>query len=351
MKFRLFLAALVVMAAATACRADLVPNDPGYALYEWYGPTLNLPAAWGRSTGSTAVIAAVLDTGVIADTPDLLGRVLAPLYPPGVAPFDPLNQPHGTYVAGVLAMGVNNLTGGAGVGNFTILPVVVTDSDAHNASEDIAQGIRMAADAGARVINVSQSTLKYGLLDDAAAYARTKGALVFVAAGNSDSRIDMGPYPNLIFVSGTDSSDERWTGGPGGTGSSWGPYVDLAAPAQDILLASPTFTSGYGLGSGTSFATPLAAGAAALAWSINPTLTPDEVRHLLESTAVDLGTTGWDEVYGYGRIDIGAVAAGAIPEPATLALLAAGLSLLATRRRRRMAAPSGVVGLDETESL
>jgi subtilisin family serine protease len=160
---------------------------------------------------------------------------------------------------------------------------------------------------------------------------------VFVAAGNSDSQIDMGPYPNLIFVSGTDLSDERWSEGPGGLGSSWGPYVDLAAPAQNIFLASPTFTYGYGLGSGTSFAAPLAAGAAALAWSINPTLTPDEVRHLLESTAVDLGTTtGWDEVYGYGRIDIGAVAAGA-PEPATLALLAAGLALLATRRRRRAA--------------
>jgi len=337
MKFRLLLAALVVMAVATACRADLVPNDPGYTLYEWYGPTLNLPAAWGVSTGSSGVIAAVLDTGVISDTPDLTGRVLAPLYPPGVAAFDPHLQPHGTYVASVLAMGVNNGIGGAGVGNFTILPVVVTDSDANNVSEDIAQGIRMAADAGARVINVSQATLLYGPLDDAAAYARTKGALVFVAAGNSDSRIVMGPYPNLIFVSGTDPSDQRWTGGPDGTGSSWGPYVDLAAPAQDILVASPTFTYGYGLGSGTSFAAPLAAGAAALAWSINPTLTPDEVRHLLESTAVDLGTTGWDEVYGYGRIDIGAVAAGA-PEPATLALLAAGLAILATQRRRRMAA-------------
>jgi len=336
MKRGMPLAAFVVLAIAAAARADLVPNDPGYALYEWYGPRLNLPAAWGVSTGSSGVIAAVLDTGVIADTPDLAGRVLAPLYPTGLAPFDPHLQPHGTYVASVLGMGVNNGLGGAGVGNFTILPVVVTDSEAHNASEDIAAGIRMAADAGARVINVSQDTLLYNLLDDAAAYARTKGALVFVAAGNSNSRIDMGPYPNLIFVSGTDSSDQRWS--VGSEGSSWGPYVLLSAPAQNILVASPTFGSGYGLGSGTSFASPLAAGAAALAWSINPTLTPDEVRHLLESTAADLGTTtGWDEVYGYGRIDIGAIAAGAVPEPATLALLAAGIALLATRRRRRMA--------------
>ena len=61
-------------------------------------------------------------------------------------------------------------------------------------------------------------------------------------------------------------------------------------------------------GVGTSFAAPLAAGAAALAWSINPLLTPDGVYAILKETAVDLGTHGSDQVFGWGRIDIGAVA-------------------------------------------
>ena len=114
--------------------------------------------------------------------------------------------------------------------------------------------------------------------------------------------------------------------------------MDLAAPAWHVLVADPTITSGYGQGDGTSFAAPLAAGAAALAWSINPLLTPDEVYAILKETAVDLGTPGWDEVFGWGRIDIGAVAERAsqmagVPEPATLGLLAAGLVLWGAGRR------------------
>jgi subtilisin family serine protease len=203
----------------------------------------------------------------------------------------------------------------------------------------------MAADAGARVINISHSTLKYGLLDTAAAYARSLGALTFVAAGNSNMRDPMTGYENLIFVSGTDRDEERWSGPT--HGSTWGPYVDLSAPATDILVADPAdfnLPSGYGIHYGTSYACALASGAAALAWSIYPELTPDQVLDLFTSTAVDLGDPGWDEVFGHGRIDIGAVADGAyalVPEPATVGLLGLGiLGLMLRRRRRRFVWPS-----------
>jgi subtilisin family serine protease len=344
---RLLLVALVLLLAGGAAHASpFTPSDPYYASYEWYAPLMNLPSAWDLSLGSANVIVAVLDTGVLADTPDLAGRLLPPLSATSSPPLDGTANHHGTWVASTVGMTINNGLGGAGVGNFTILPITVTDVFGHNTSSWIATGIRMAADAGARVINVSHSTLSYDLLNDAAAYARTKGALVFVAAGNSDAYNGMLGFDNLIFVSGTDRNDQRWhevldatTTPPKTIGSTWGPYVDLSAPSDDILIADPTLApSGYGIIHGTSFASPLAAGAAALAWSIDPDLTPEQVLNLLYDTAVDLGDPGRDDVYGYGRIDIGAVAAGAYaltPEPATLALLAGGLAALAGGRRRR----------------
>jgi subtilisin family serine protease len=134
----------------------------------------------------------------------------------------------------------------------------------------------------------------------------------------------MSGLENLIFVSGTNRLDGRWTNGTG-IGSSWGPYVDLSAPAEDIRVIAPSLEQGYGWISGTSFASPLAAGAAALAFSINPELTPAEVEAMLYGTAVDLGDAGWDEVYGHGRIDVGALASAAaatVPEPlSTIAFL------------------------------
>ena len=339
MKRRLAAIVLVLLAGAAACCAADFPNDPYYGPYEWYGPLLGLPQAWQYSLGSPAVTVAVLDTGVIATLPDLGGRVLAPLSATGGPPLDGTAKRHGTWVASVAAMGVNNGIGGAGVGNFSILPITVTDFYGNSQSEWFAAGIRMAADQGARVINVSQGVLSYSLLEAAAADARQKGALVFVAAGNDNVENRMSGYEHLIFVSGTDADDQRWYDPQTGKGSTWGPFVDLAAPASRIVVADPTFTSGYGLGSGTSYAVPLAAGAAALAWSINPLLTPDEVYAILKETAVDLGDPGWDEDFGWGRIDIGAVAerasqmAGA-PEPATLALVAlGGMGLLRMRRR------------------
>jgi opacity protein-like surface antigen len=342
MRRRLAAILMVLLAGAAVCRADVIPNEPYYVSHQWYGPVLGLPQAWDISQGSAAVTVAVLDTGVMSWTPDLAGRLLAPLSATGSAPLDGTDVHHGTWVASVVAMGVSDGLGGAGVGNFSILPITVTNSAGHNSSDWIAKGIEMAAAAGARVINVSSGTLDYWTVNVAAGHARDKGALVFVSAGNSNKESNMTDYANLVFVAGTGRNDQRWDNGLNLPGSTWGPFVDLAAPADDILVADPTLTSGYGLRDGTSFAAPLAAGAAALAWSINPDLTADEVLGLLYDTAVDLGDPGWDEVYGHGRLNIGGVAAGAYatitPEPATLALMFAGLAAAAVfgRRRRRI---------------
>ncbi len=351
MRRRAYSVAAAVLAFLAAGRAalagPLVPDDPKYS-YEWYAQPgspgtglLGLPEAWGTNTGDPGVIVAILGTGVMTNTPDLAGRLLPALSATTIPPFSDAMLAsktvlhHDTWTASVAAMGVNNGIGGAGVGNFSILPITVTDIDGHNQSNQVAAGIRMAAAAGARVISISHSTFDYADLDDAAADALAAGSLVFVAAGNSNARKDMTDYANLIFVSGTDQDDNRWDDGVAG-GSTWGPFVDLAAPAGDVLAADPTLSTGYGLGDGTSFSAPLAAGAAALLWSINPSLTAAEVRGILYDTAADLGDAGWDEVYGWGRLDIGAAAAAyaTVPEPHTFGLMAAGAALALARRRR-----------------
>ena len=199
----------------------------------------------------------------------------------------------------------------------------------------------MAADAGARVINISLSTLSYTALDNAAAYARSKGALVIVAAGNSEEELDYSAFPNLIFVSGTDQSNNLWMSSTAGVGSVTAPASASRPPPRASCLPTrpSTWATVYGLQSGTSYSAALVSGAAALAWSIDPNLTPDQVQDLLTSTATDMGDPGWDEVYGAGILNVGGVAEGAYamtPEPGTLALLAVGgLAARFLRRRRR----------------
>jgi subtilisin family serine protease len=334
---------VVLIAMARFCGAgEFIPNDPRLGT-SWHIEKLGLPEAWGYSLGNSSIVAGVLDTGVMSNTSDLQGRLLPAIAPSGTPILDGTGVHHGTWVSSVLAMGVDDGIGGAGVGNFSILPVTVTNANGNNSSDVLADGIRLAAESGARVINISLSTLSYGKLDTAAAYAKEKGALVFVAAGNTDGRIERPHYENLIFVSGTNREDLRWDADGDDSvvtnngGSSWGPFVDLSAPADDILLADPTFASGYGIGDGTSFAAPLAAGAAAMAWSINPELSVDEVKQMLFSTAVDLGESGWDEVYGWGRIDVGAVARASnasVPEPGWISAIGI-LALMMVRKRLR----------------
>ena len=135
------MAAIIVCAyAASTASAQLVPNDTYYSQYQWYSPKIGEPQAWSISTGSPSVTVAVLDTGVISYTPDLAGRILPALS--AVAGQQPFTDAwltdttqagglrcHGTWVASAAAMGINNGMGGAGVGNFSILPIRIADSN------------------------------------------------------------------------------------------------------------------------------------------------------------------------------------------------------------------------------
>src|SRR5688500_11018221 len=109
------LCVIIVLGMAGLLPADgFTPTDPRISS-SWHLQKLNLDAAWDHSLGSPSIISAVLDTGVMENTPDFQGRLLTPIAPAGTPILDGTAQHHGTWVASVLAMGVNDGIGGAGV--------------------------------------------------------------------------------------------------------------------------------------------------------------------------------------------------------------------------------------------
>ena len=110
---------------------------------------------------------------------------------------------------------------------------------------------------------------------------------------NGLGRLDLVNQPHVICVSMTDSADNLR--------SHSGPHIDFAAPGWEIY--STTTNSSYANASGTSFASPLFSGIAAMVMSINPTLTAAQVLETLKSGADDKGNPGWDESFGWGRVN------------------------------------------------
>jgi hypothetical protein len=122
---------------------------------------------------------------------------------------------------------------------------------------------------------------------------------VIAAAGNLNSSIPFFPaaYDTVLAISGTDRFDRRYTS------SDFGEWIDVAAPGVDILSCWRSGSSSYNTITGTSMSTPHVSGLAALMYSLNPDLTPDEVRQFLRDNADDLGDPGFDIFFGWGRIN------------------------------------------------
>ncbi len=292
-----------------------ISNDT-YIAQQWALSSTSFPAAWATTRGA-GVTVAVVDSGVQANHPDLVGKVLAGRQflagDPAGATFDG-NDPngHGTHVAGAIAAIADNATGIAGAAPAAnILPVRVLDATGSGWSSDVASGVIWAADNGARVINMSLgSSSPTSALESAINYATAKGVVVFAAAGNTGSTSTQYPaaYPNAIAVAAFDSTLTR------ASFSTMNAVNSLAAPGVGIISTVP---SGYQSMSGTSMATPYAAAAGALVISAKGSLTVAQVRAALESTAIDAGTPGRDAEYGFGRIDPAAAVASVLGTPTT----------------------------------
>jgi subtilisin family serine protease len=278
-----------------AVRPVVLTNDP-YLSNEWHIPKIGAPAAWDDTLGSGVTIA-ILDTGVDGAHPDLAANMVA-----GWNFFDNNSNTapvagHGTWVAGSAAAVANNAIGVIGVaGQAKIMPIRVTDTTGLGYWSMISQGIVYAIDHGARVANVSfENMLLSSSILGAAQYMKDRNGLVAVAIGNTGTDPGFIPSTSVIAVSATDASDvvTSW--------SSFGAAVSIAAPGNYIWTTSPG--GGYTQGIGTSFSSPVVAGAIALMMAVNPLLGSYQIESLLFANALDLGTAGRDVKYGHGRVD------------------------------------------------
>ena len=295
-----------------------VPNDPMYP-QQWAHQKISSEGAWDISTGNTDIIVGIIDTGCLIAHEDLQAQIWVNDDPPnGIDDdgngfiddtygwnFQNNNNNiadvfgHGTQVSGISSAVIDNGVGVAGIANLTIM----TSKWWHTGGSDfsVAESVFYAVDNGAHVLNLSLSCgCLLPMTEDAVNFAHHNGVVVVAAAGNSGGAAPHYPaaYPNVMAVAAI-TIDDQLAGF-----SNWGPHLDVGAPSPNILTPShqgvSTYTSTFG---GTSAASPHVAGLAGLVLSVDPTLTPDEVRAFINENADDLGAKGFDDFFGNGRIN------------------------------------------------
>jgi subtilisin family serine protease len=232
-------------------------------------------------------VIAIVDTGIQRTHPDLDSKIVAgyDYVQNDTAPDD--GNGHGTHVAGTSAAETNNSTGGAGTcPNCSLMPVRVLDNNGSGTLANVANGIRFAADNGAKVINMSLGGSGSSTLQTAVDYAWGKGVFMACAAGNDNTSSQTNSYPgaytNCFAVASTTNTDAR------SSFSNYGNWVEVAAPGSNIYS---TWTgSSYNTISGTSMATPHVAGLAGLLASQG--LTNAQIRDRICSTSDAISGTG-----------------------------------------------------------
>jgi serine protease len=337
------LAAVVAVLVATVAPAGSATSDT-YFSRQWGLAKIQAEQAWATANGTGALIA-IIDTGADLTHPDLDGKILASAATSGdfVEPNGTCTgkgarktctqdgaqdkNGHGTHVAGIAAAETSNGIGVAGTApGASLLPVRVLDADGSGTADQVAAGIRYAADKGADVLNLSLGFLSgegtvikiIGDLDPVNAaidYAWSKGAVIVIAAGNDSVSLCAEPaaHPKVVCVGATDQNDLRsfYSNSDATMTSTY-----LVAPGGgaltcdgDILstyLRSASHTScspakGYDVLAGTSMATPFVSGVAALL--AGKGLSTQAIVSCLTRTTDDLGPPGRDPIYGYGRVN------------------------------------------------
>jgi len=340
-----FFGALVAGPAAAA------PNDPHFAR-QWHFAKVQAEQAWGTTTG-TGVLVAVVDSGVDLTHPDLQANIVSYNDADMVEPDGNCTGPaqsrvctqdgaqdengHGTHVAGLIGAVANNGVGVAGVApGAKILPVRSLNENGDGTTEQVAAGIRFAAQKGADVINLSlgidargHAVNLVGLLDpihDAIAFAWAQGATIVIAAGNESTPLCAEPsanptvvcvgaldqFDNVAWYSNTDASHQNYVVAPGGWSLgalSLGSASPTGATCQGEIFSTYlrsqqswcSAEAGYEGISGSSMSTPIVSGVAALLASRG--YTNQEIVACLKTSATDIGPPGRDPFYGHGRVN------------------------------------------------
>ena len=289
-----------------------------YAKYQYQFENTNAIDAWNilESGTHSSVIAAVVDTGVDAGHEDLKDNLILKngqytQYNYGeeqTAEDDPdLESGHGTHVSGIIGARYGNGIGGSGIASghnndlVKVLTVSASTDGEYLYTADIVGAIQYATSHGAKVVNMSFSSyVRDRLMENAIKSAYYNKNVVFVAAsGNEESNAYSSPsdMKEVISVNASNAWNEPsyW--------SNYGSSKDITAPGNEITSTLPG--DRYGTLSGTSMASPVVAGIAALVLDANPNLTPAQVYNILCASANQVeGLESPFNIYtGYGIID------------------------------------------------
>jgi hypothetical protein len=273
---------------------------------EWWLHDVGADAAEPPGPG---VAVTVLDTGLDTSHPEFLGR-------PNVLLLNGQSvvtneEIHGTAVSSVVGAPSN------GIGLVGVYPQArLREFDFDEALlSDVIAGFDAAARHGRSVINISGGFFgsTSALLERAVDRAIVADSVVVAAVGNdrgNGSRLAIpASLPHVLTIAATDEAD-RVT-----SFSSRSAALDLAAPGQDIPVAVPTYydPSGYATFDGTSFSSPLVAGATAWVWTARPELDNTQILDVMRGSARDVASAGWDRDTGFGVLDIPAALAAPAP--------------------------------------
>ncbi len=277
------------------------------------GQDMNAPMAWTITTGSPDVIVAILDNGVQQNHPDInqipgidISAVGAPNGGPGNACDN-----HGTAVAGCVSGIMNNWIGACGIApgvkvmsiRYAVSNVPCNGTGIY-ATSALVEALDTFLSMGGDITVNSNAVPPNGPVTTKYTQTRDQGLIHFASAGNDASNVITYPasIPAVNAVGAVDQRGLRWINSNTGAG------LAFVAPGVSVQTTDRTNISGYNStdyvqATGTSFATPYAAGVAALIRSRNPGLPPSYVEQIMQNSAVDRGPVGYDAEYGFGFVN------------------------------------------------
>jgi len=278
--------------------AKVPVNDPLYLDgKQWWLDKIQAPLAWNITTGSPDILVGVVDSGIDATHPDLLGHVVNG-YNFREEKREVIDRDgHGTAVASCIGANSNDGQGMAGI-NWNVRFINTKAGEASLYFFDVARAIIFAADNGARVINGSYGGGFAAFAEEIAIeYAQSKNVVMVFSSGNDGSSAVRYPagLPGVISVGASDINDRIVDF------SSYGPNTSLVAPGAGIWMAKTG--GGYVSENGTSFSAPMVTGVVSLMLSVNPNLTPAQVKTILEGTSDDITGQGFTDKAGWGRLN------------------------------------------------